>query len=317
MPPDSEDTTLPPFRLRVGLKEKVIRSLNRTNMVQRNQINLPSLFCHPLHTLRKEFSVDYYGYQYRGVINNATDWLVYFFDKFIEPEVALLRQVASLSRRQNKPFICYDIGASSGYMTLAMASLADQVIAVDPLSAAYSELRARLSENRISHVKTFRLGLAETRKQGIFKVLSVINLRAKRVQLQHERLALGTFETLMLTGDELVQRNKLDPPSFIRVNAGDDALAILQGFSKTLRTAKPVVMIDPPTMAPTQPLLEGRLRDVLYNNVDLFSFRRTPNETSFELDAFRSNAQRIICMPPDLRKMAEFEWAKLHSARLV
>lgn len=302
--------------LRVGIRERVVRSLCRTSLIQRNRINLARLLCNHQRAMRKEFTVDYYGLKYQGVISNATDWCVYFYDQIIEAEMALLRHVGSLVRRQEKPFVCYDIGANSGHMTLAMASLADQVLTVEPFPRAFSDLRARIRTNRLSHVKAFKVGLSESRHQAVFSMISMINLIAKRTDNRDDATALGTFDTLMVRGDELVQQNRINPPSFIRLNVGDDSLPVLKGFSECLRQASPVLMINLPMIPSSTPLSEEALRSVLYDDAHLFSFRRTHDDMSFSLDSFDASASCIVCIPSDLKRMAEQEWSKLHSVRL-
>ena len=302
--------------LRVGVKEKLVRSLNRTSFVQRNRINIARLLCNHQRSMRKEFSVDFYGLRYNGVINNATDWCVYFFDRIIESEMALVRHVGSLFRRQDKPFVCYDIGANSGHMTLALASLADQVLSVEPFPRAYSDLRQRVRANGLTHVKTFRLGLGERRDRAVFSMISMINLIAKRTNSKHDAHSLGTFESLIISGDELVQKNRIKPPSFIRVNVGHDCLSVLKGLSENLQKAKPVLLIDLPMIPSSTSLSEEALRSMLYDDAHLYSFRKSQDDTSFFLEHVDPSARKIVCIPPDLMRMAEQELSKLQSARL-
>lgn len=302
--------------LRVGMKEKLVRSLCRAPLIKRQHIDLASLLCNPTRSMRKEFVTDFYGFRYVGSINNLTDWCVYFFENFIESEMALFRNVRSLCKRQGKPFICYDIGANSGYMSLAMASCADKVIAVEPFPRAHSELIQRVKSNNIRHIKAFQVGLGEGEETITFDVISMINLIAKRTRFATNLAPLGTFNAKVIRGDDLMRNNRLDPPSLIRINAGSDCLSILHGLSDTLLEHSPAILIDLPVNSALDTIPEEALRAVLYEDASLSSFQRTHDDKSYHLDTLRAHSRRIACFPKDMMRMAEQELCKLQGARL-
>lgn len=302
--------------LRVGIKERLVRKLSRTPLVRRQHIDIASLLCNPLRSMRKEFVTEFYGFRYAGCINNITDWYVYFFENFIESEMMLVRNIGSFVKRQGKPFVCYDIGANSGFMTLGMASCADKVVAVEPFPRAFSELIQRIKANKIRHVKAFQVGLSQDEEMITFDVISMINLIAKQTRFDSRLAPLGKFNAKTVKGDSFIQNNRLDPPSFIRINAGSDCLSVLLGLSETLRQYSPAILIDLPANTSFNSVGEEALRAVLYDDASLSSFQRTHDDKSFELGCLSNYSRRIVCCPPDMMRMAQQELNKLQGAHL-
>ena len=290
---------------RVGLKEKFIRSLAHVPIIQQRNISIASLLCNPSRAPRKDFCIEFYGYHYKGSINNLTDWCVYFADKFINAEMALVQQVGSLIKRQGQSFVCYDIGAGLGHMTLGMASCADKVIAVEPFPQALSQLNGKMKENDIKHVKSFPVGLGERRETTKFDVVSVINLIVKRSQFSDRLAPLGTFEAPIVRGDAFIEQNRLELPNFIRINAGDDPLSVIEGLSETIRKASPTIFIEMPLNPSSGYIDETALRAALYDDAGLFTFRRANDDTLFSFDSFQGEARRIVCIPPESMRIAE------------
>lgn len=304
------------LKFQVGAKQKLVRSLAGLKIVQRRMPNLAAQLCNPESALAREFTIDFHGFRYRGEIKNRIDWCVYFLKNYAAAEASLVRSVASFVKRKHVPFVCYDIGASVGHFTLAMAGIADQVVAVEPAPRALSRLIEKIKTNRIRNIKAFEVALDDQNQKVQFEILSAINLYVRKKKDGLTRGAFGSFSAVAKRGDDLIEQNRLPLPNFIRINAADDAAKVLAGLSDTLRRSSPVVLLELPRVGHHHLIDEDILRSALYDDVELFSFRSSLTSEAFVLDPFDLQATKIVCVPAAICRNAQIEACRQRGAGL-
>jgi FkbM family methyltransferase len=301
---------------RVGLTDRLIRALAHMPVVRRRAPDIATWFNRPEGARRKGFEVPFRGLTYHGEIDNRIDWCVYFLADYLAPEADLIERAAATMRRHRDRFVCYDIGANIGHMTLAMATIADDVVAFEPSPYAMARLREKISVNRLANVRYINIGLGEVNASAKFDIFSSMHYYAKQSSGGPLAPTLGQFDAMMKRGDEVVEKHKLPPPSFIRINAGDDYLSVLKGLAKTLVAASPILLIEPPT-GYRRTLDEGALRAALYPNVELFTLNGRRGSAKFAFAPFDSAARRIVCLPAFVTRLADQEVVKMRSLKLA
>lgn len=285
-----------PTIFRVGPTDRLIRALTHLPLIKRQAPHIASWLRDPERARRKEFEIKFHGFRYRGEINCRIDWCIYFLKDYLAPEVDLIKRTAETVRRHRDRFVCYDIGANIGHMTLAMASVADEVLAFEPSPYALSRLREKLLVNHLSNVAYLELALGEKDADVQFDIFSCVDFQARRVNSGPLTQTFGKFDAKVRRGDDLIAARNLVRPSFIRINAADDYLDVLEGLADTLRGDTPIILIEVPA-GYHRALDERSLRSVLYPNADLYVLRGAFETARAVLDPFDPSAHRVVCLP--------------------
>lgn len=294
----------------VGPKEKCVRSLMTMESVRRFTPNLATHLCNPDRSLSREFIIDFYGLRYRGHTKNHVDWRVYFLEHYAVAEAVLVESVGNYVRRQEKPFVCMDIGANVGHRMLLMAKFADQVIATEAIPGAFEWAEEKITWNDLGHVKLFPVALENMTGDLPLEVVSALNFLAIK---RRDSLTRGVFGTEVVTavrGDGLLAEHRLPLPDFIRVGGRCDAIEALKGLSDTLQKAEPVVLVEAPLIADGQTIDSESLKSVLYQDVVLVAFNESALDGSFSLDPFEPDARKVLCFPAALQRISQQEACK-------
>jgi len=299
----------------VGPKERLIRSLIGLEPTRQWGTKLATLFCDPASSMAREFTVLFQGFIYRGHTNNQIDWSVYFQKNFVQAEASLVQSVGNYVRRRKQPYVCMDVGAKVGHCTLGMARFADAVTAIEAMPGAYARLVEKTDFNLLKHVKTFQLALDEEDGNVEFEILSPRDHIGVRKQNTLTRGAYGTKAIVAMRGDEVIKKNDLLLPQFLRVDVGDDTMRALRGLSETFHDARPVTLIVCPHLSTGQAIDTDGLRSVLYDDVDFFTFDDSGYDGTYSLEPYNQHARKIVCIPKEIVRVAEHEGCKYRSQR--
>ena len=300
-------------RFKVGFKERCIRSLLRLDAMQRIAPSVASKLYNPVSSIAREFTVDFHGFAYRGHTNNRIDWCVYFLKNFASAEATLVRSVRNYYKRRDHPFVCLDIGANVGHCTLAMAGLADTVIAVEAMPGAFRRLEEKVDANNLNHVRLFQVALDDRPGVIELEVQSPSNFLASR---KTSALTCGTFgvqAVKAVRGDDLLREQSLPSPQFIKIDPRSDTVKALSGLSATLAESRPIVLITCPPLTPGEAIDAEGLRSVLYDDVEFFTFNEPIGSGRFSLDSFDPDASKIVCIPAEIVRISDMEACKYRS----
>ena len=301
----------------VGLKERGVRAVLNLSAVKRYLPDLALKLCHPEGSIAREFVVDFNGYWYKGITRNRLDWCVFYLKNFATAEARLVEQTASFVQRQKRDFVCYDIGANIGVRTLAMARIADRVIATEPIRPAFIKLEERVRLNELGHVDLLNIALAETSGTLDYELISPINHFAVRRDLASWHTCYGNEIAKARPGDDLVTQDGLPLPHFIRISAGHDLIGVLRGLEATLQEARPVVLIECLPRAWGHDISEFDLRSCLYQDVEILTFSESVLDGSFSFEPFNQRAAKLVCYPSALGRLAQMEACKMRSLKMA
>ena len=302
--------------LKVGAIQKCVRSLMDLQPIQRFVPGLAAWLCHPEKMTTREFTIEYNGFNYRGVTRNRNDWCVYFLKNAALAEGRLLESTRRYVNRTQASFVCYDIGANVGHKTLLMAKVATRVIATEPVKGAFDRLREKLDTNGLSTVDAFQVAVDEHDGDVEFELLSPSDFLIMRKTDSFSKGAFGTEIVRVVNGDDFIVAQRLPMPHFIRVNAGRDTLNVLAGLQKTIRKTRPILLIEcPPVMWGHEIDVEA-LKSMLYDDAEVRTFAECALTGTFSFEAFSPQARKLICFPEALTREAEMEACKLRGLGL-
>jgi FkbM family methyltransferase len=134
--------------------------------------------------------------------------------------------------------ICYDAGASIGYMSLLMAQRARHVYAFEPAPHAVAEMRRQLTVNRIENVTIVERPLSDGERSVDFALTD--NAFGSRIASPSTRWPTVTLRTLTL--DDFIQNHPF--PDFIKIDVEDEEGRVLRGARELLRKRKTVICCE-------------------------------------------------------------------------
>jgi len=135
-------------------------------------------------------------------------------------------------------FVCYDLGASIGYLSLLMARKAKRVFAFEPAPHAAAEIRKHAAANKLENITI---------------VPSPVSDRVRTVRFTQNdntygsRIAEGsskwpTVELTTITLDDFVRTNPF--PDFIKIDVEDEEARVLQGAESILSQKKATICCE-------------------------------------------------------------------------
>ena len=170
-------------------------------------------------------------------------------DRILELEVnSVWEQMEStfVSNNVTEGTVFLDVGANIGYFSmLAAQQKAGKVLAIEPAPRTYEMLRRNVEHNMLGDIIE-PLGVALGCKEH--KTKFVCSLGPKNhieYHIENVHRDLPTIEVDVTTLDNLLQKRKqIDKVDIIKVDIEGAEYAFLQGAVKTLKTFKPIVMME-------------------------------------------------------------------------
>lgn len=140
-----------------------------------------------------------------------------------------LETLIAVDRIVQPGFVCYDLGASIGYISLLMARKAKQVYAFEPAPHAAEEIRRQMAANGFQNFTIVGDPVSDTRRPIEFALTEVAYGSRIREDKQSE------WPTLKLTSTTLDDFISDHPfPDFIKIDVEDEEGRVMAGAQKLL-----------------------------------------------------------------------------------
>lgn len=149
----------------------------------------------------------------------------------LETQLALDRLVPSRS-------VCYDLGASIGYLSLLMAKKACQVFAFEPSVHAAAEIRKHAAANHMDNIVIIPSPVSDS----VRTVRFTLNDNAYGARIAEGQSKWPTTELMTITLDDFVSTNP--SPDFIKIDVEDEEAKVLQGARSILREHKAILCCE-------------------------------------------------------------------------
>lgn len=129
-------------------------------------------------------------------------------------------------------FVCYDLGASIGYLSLLMARKARQVFAFEPTAHAAAEIPKHAAANQLQNITIVPSPVSD----AVRTVRFTVNDNAYGSRIAGAQSKWPTVELTTITLDDFVKTNPR--PDFIKIDVEDEEARVLEGARSILRERK-------------------------------------------------------------------------------
>ncbi|CDM66242.1 FkbM family methyltransferase [Pyrinomonas methylaliphatogenes] len=149
----------------------------------------------------------------------------------LETQIAIARLV--------KPgFVCYDIGASIGYLSLLMARRASHVYAFEPAPHAAAEIERQATTNGFSNISIIRRPVSDQKRSVTFAITDV----AYGSAIARGDTKWPTIQVETLTLDSFIKDHPA--PDFIKIDVEGEEGRVLAGARELLRHKRPIICCE-------------------------------------------------------------------------
>jgi FkbM family methyltransferase len=149
-------------------------------------------------------------------------------------ELAVTRAVAGLVA---PGAVCYDLGASIGYLSLLMAKKARRVYAFEPAPHAAAELQKHAAANGFAHITVVPHPVSESRRLVTFALTDNAYGSSISADPKWPKLQLTT-----VTLDDFARDHA--PPDFVKLDVEGEEGRVLEGARAILRDRPPVICCE-------------------------------------------------------------------------
>ena len=139
-----------------------------------------------------------------------------------------IETLEAIDRLVEPGFICYDLGASIGYLSLLMARKAKHVYAFEPAPHAAAEMARQAAVNGFQNITVEPNAVSDQRRKVTFCLTDV----AYGSSIVETETKWPTIEVTAITLDEFVQTHPL--PDFIKIDVEGEEGRVLRGAGSIL-----------------------------------------------------------------------------------
>lgn len=150
-----------------------------------------------------------------------------------------LQTQLALDRLLRSEFICYDLGASIGYLSLLMARKARHVFAFEPARKAAEEIRKHAAVNGFENISIVLSPVSDCVRNVEF-TLTDAAYGSRIVHSQQSKWP--TMKLTTITLDDFSAAHPL--PNLMKIDVEDEEAAVLQGARSILRQRKVAICCE-------------------------------------------------------------------------
>ncbi len=210
--------------IRMGIRNKIIRH-----------------FVTPGKTDNYEFKVNYFGFTYRGNLNNMIDWSVYFLGAYEKGLLFILKEMA----QKKKDTVFIDIGASVGTHSIFMSKFCKEVHAFESSLRSAQLLKQRLITNNIKNVSVHSLGLSDKNEKLDFIIPSIDCLGMESFQKNTINPSILYPQYELAVGDEYIAQLKIGGGiDIVKIDVEGFEKYVLMGLQNTLKVYRPIIIME-------------------------------------------------------------------------
>ena len=152
----------------------------------------------------------------------------------LELLLALLKKISSP--------VVLDIGANIGNHTLAFATVANRVLAFEPLPEAYALLASNVRDNHLDNVITFPFALSDVEEEATLHMVQEGNVGASSFDERGNATRAVTVKKKI--GDQVVAKADIRKLDLVKLDVEAHEAFVLRGLHNTLRQHKPIITME-------------------------------------------------------------------------
>jgi len=191
------------------------------------------------------FSVNFYGIEYQGNLNNNIDYNIYFYGAFEKPLLNFLSDAMKSFTAGEKNGVFVDIGANVGQHSLYMSRYSAQVHAFEPYEPVRNRLVQQISHNNIENIQAYPLGLSNENARLPFFAptgnnAGIGSFDASSIEKGNKQI--GELE--LIRGDDFFTAENPERIDLIKIDVEGFEKPALEGLQKTLRKFRPLIVCE-------------------------------------------------------------------------
>lgn len=147
--------------------------------------------------------------------------------------------LAALDRLVKPGMVCYDLGASIGYLTLLMARRAKRVCSFEPAPHARAEMERHIAANGFTNIEIFPTPLSGDVREVEFAITGA----AYGSGIAHQQQS--DWPVLKMKTSTLDAFTSLQPaPDFLKIDIEGEEAVLFDGAKKTLEHFRPLILCE-------------------------------------------------------------------------
>ena len=244
----------------------------------------------------REFSVKFYGMQYRGTLCQYVDRQIFYFGAYSPMELSFLRRAAAILRTTRKHITFMDVGANVGQHSLFMSRHADNVVAFEPNDEVASRFQANVILNGLGNIDLVRCALGSEPGEG--QLGSGLEKNSGSRSLVWSLDPSKNITVPVARGDSVMEERGIERVDILKIDVEGYEKNVFEGMRNTLARDRPIILFE---------LVgnnvkggfesERELRDTLYSGAEIFSLG---GNSSPRLLPFDWRTEEAVCLPEEL-----------------
>jgi FkbM family methyltransferase len=244
----------------------------------------------------REFTVDFFGLQYKGTLSQYVDRQIFYFGAYSPLELSFLRQAAEILRLSRSHITLVDVGANVGQHSLFMSRHADRVLAFEPNDEVADRLAANIAVNRIENIDLVRCALGSEVTEA--RLGSGLDNNSGSRSLVWSLDAEKDLIVPVACGDVVLAEHGIDRVDLLKIDVEGYEKNVFAGMRKTLERDRPVILFELVGAELKAGFRsEDELREALYCGAELFSLGGGSSPRLLPFDWF---AEESVCLPEEL-----------------
>lgn len=142
--------------------------------------------------------------------------------------------------------VFYDIGSNVGFFSIIAAKLVGdkgKVYAFEPGSENAKSIRHNAQLNNFSQIEVIEKAVSSNSGQGQLLLATYAGGHALATADAPPDLA-GEVTVDLVSIDDLIAQNKIEPPNFVKVDVEGAELDVLKGMTETIKTYQPTIIYE-------------------------------------------------------------------------
>jgi FkbM family methyltransferase len=225
-----------------------------------------------LRDVNYPFTIEIYGYKYRGMTGNFIDERILAYGAYEKDVLFFMRDY--IKGKNNPDAVFLDVGANTGQHSLFMSRHVKQVHAFEPFPPVADRFRQMIQLNGFSNIVLHEVGLGEKEDLVPFYAPPDHNLGSGTflpTHAQDRSKPVGSFRVVV--GDEWLKQSGVSSIELIKIDVEGFEKPVLTGLSSTLAQNRPVVVVE--VSRPPSGTIKsfGELKELFPNEYRFLNFK--------------------------------------------
>src|SRR6056300_436074 len=138
--------------------------------------------------------------------------------------------------------VVMDIGANIGNHTLAFSTVANKVLASEPLPAVYALLESNVKANHLTNIQTFPFALSDQEEEATIYMVKEGNVGASSFDKRDDNVEAVTVSKKI--GDQVFLETGIKKLDLVKIDVEAHEVYVLRGLKQTLQQHKPIITME-------------------------------------------------------------------------